>query len=920
MRGLRHSRRVARALLGLLLVTAGTALPPRHAAAPAEQPERASAAPDSTPAARTHRLAGHVVDDTGAPLAAAELRLQPTPAEPANAASKAPAFGEAEPPRAEVDAEGRFLFKDVPAGHYTLHARAPFHEPTARPVVTVPAEAPVQLTLQRTGVLRGIVEGPDGPVAGASIHVAGSGLWPPRRVESDTSGHFEVTGIPEGLYELHAATASLVSEPMEPLQVRPGEPTDARLQLKPGVKLSGRVVDADDGAPVADARLLLSHAGLTAMPLPDRTDEQGRFTSRALRRGAHRITVRAEGYVPIDGRTVRPSTRPLELKLTRAAVIEGRVVDERREPVPNAQIRISGTTAQGEPLVMSALSATLRSSLFDAQQQMGHALHASGHLGVTRGPVPSVSDLPALPELGGRELLYVDPASGYVTDAEGRFRLDGIPPGDMQVIAMHGDHAPGGSELLHLEAGERVGSLELTLPHGGVVAGRVVDADGYPMPRVRVQLVSDHDPFPRVAVTDGHGRFELDRVHGPSTVSAHPVGLPPAQQKLEVASNARHHLELRVAESAHRLAGRVVDADADPVGDAVVRVHARGDGSSVMRTAHSASDGSFEVTALPEPPYRVHVDHHDHAPVELPRVAAQQLEITLRRGVHLQGRLLDDWTQQPLSDLRVTLQGDGGHWQDSSDNRGYFGFHRVPPGRYELAVDSPVHLAERRTLEVQPLEPGEKRRELEPFWLKPGGSVSGRVVDRFGSAVPGAHVAAGEPPAWEHAATTDADGRFELRGLSPGRTRVRARHPEQKELTTEPASTRVFAKQRSPGLVLRLDLIAEEAIEAKEPVPAAEEEPSGGADAGSAEKHDGLRLVFREGRVVAARVPRGSTAFRAGLREGDRIVAVDGERVLSAGQAQGMLRGPAHGAARVVLERNGSRKRVRVPRSGYGIP
>jgi C-terminal processing protease CtpA/Prc len=67
--------------------------------------------------------------------------------------------------------------------------------------------------------------------------------------------------------------------------------------------------------------------------------------------------------------------------------------------------------------------------------------------------------------------------------------------------------------------------------------------------------------------------------------------------------------------------------------------------------------------------------------------------------------------------------------------------------------------------------------------------------------------------------------------------------------------------------------------------------------------------------VITSVVPGGAAAI-AGMRVGDVIAAVDGEDVLSAAHARGMLRDPANTNARVRLLRSRQPVNVRYRRAG----
>ena len=191
-----------------------------------------------------------------------------------------------------------------------------------------------------------------------------------------------------------------------------GSPTTAPGQPQPPVRATGlvigRVLDADTGAPVAGALVML--AGRTVVPVAPPTpltpganvapapppqmftDGQGRFVFRDLARGPYGLSARASGYLPgsygqrqINGPsgvlTLDEDARKTDvtIRLWRHASISGAVRDEAGDPVVSVQITL------------------LRSSF----------------------------------SLGRRQLF---PAQSTMTDDRGMYRISGLTPGNYYVF------------------------------------------------------------------------------------------------------------------------------------------------------------------------------------------------------------------------------------------------------------------------------------------------------------------------------------------------------------------------------------------------------------------------------------------------------------------------------------------------------
>ena len=103
------------------------------------------------------------------------------------------------------------------------------------------------------------------------------------------------------------------------------------------------------------------------------------------------------------------------------------------------------------------------------------------------------------------------------TDAAGKFDITGIAPGKYRlsaersgfIVAQYGSRGPGkAGTLLTLEAGQKSSDLAIRLTPHGVIAGRVLDDEGEPVPNANVQVS-------RLQYIQG--RKQMSRTNGAST-------------------------------------------------------------------------------------------------------------------------------------------------------------------------------------------------------------------------------------------------------------------------------------------------------------------------------------------------------------------------------------------------------------------
>src|SRR5690606_2409702 len=137
----------------------------------------------------------------------------------------------------------------------------------------------LRLTLERVGLVGGRAVLPDGSGAeGATIVIAGSGIWPARQVEADAEGRFRITDVPPGVYEVRASSGDLVAEPRRGLDVEPGSPAYLTFALVDGVALRGIIRDSVSGRPIAGASVSVSTEELDVAPRATTSGDDGRFT------------------------------------------------------------------------------------------------------------------------------------------------------------------------------------------------------------------------------------------------------------------------------------------------------------------------------------------------------------------------------------------------------------------------------------------------------------------------------------------------------------------------------------------------------------------------------------------------------------------------------------------------------------------
>ncbi|MEK6301872.1 MAG: carboxypeptidase-like regulatory domain-containing protein [Acidobacteriota bacterium] len=113
-----------------------------------------------------------------------------------------------------------------------------------------------------------------------------------------------------------------------------------------------------------------------------------------------------------------------------------------------------------------------------------------------------------------------EPLAVDLTDADGHYHLKGIPPGPCEItLDAPASAIKNQNESLMLDEGENIEGIDLEIRPGGVITGRVTEANGRPMIDVTVGL-----PPSWKAKTDDRGMYRA-------------YGLPPGRYKVSVARN-----------------------------------------------------------------------------------------------------------------------------------------------------------------------------------------------------------------------------------------------------------------------------------------------------------------------------------------------------------------------------------------------
>jgi protocatechuate 3,4-dioxygenase beta subunit len=741
------------------------------------------------------RLRGRVVDAASkAPLAGVELRAAEAPEGASRGIFR---FSDDEAPVARTGADGRFEVRGLAAEtQYALRLAREGYAPRTAPVPPVApgaAPPPLELTLDRGRRAVGrVLDAEERPVAGAAITLRPApanqnrfqSLTQPEeepfRASAGAGGEFAFTGLPPGRFDLEARAPGFAPRLVPGIEVPagPGEHDLGTVLLSPGVALEGKVSDPQ-GRPIpqAEVRVVKATGRMALLAMFRRGEEEPDAWSRAD--GSFRIAdlapgqpvnlvVTHKGFGGADVPQVTPPSEPLAVTLHPALRIAGRVVDPDGDPVARARLMLSTEWQRGG----------------------SRAMRSSGQT---------------------------------ESDEQGRFLFEDVEPGTLRLTASAEGRQSAELGGIAAAPGKDVEGLELVLAPGATVEGRVTDAAGRPVPDVMVQVLDEERAM-------GSRIFHGTRADGDGWYTIE--GLPSGQRSLAAEDDQGRRAvgDLDVRPGSNRLdlrfrggvelAGRVLDADGNPVPAAEVELAGSGVSWGRQQVATGA-DGAFLLQDVEDGEYRLLVSKEGYAsgesdPLKVAGAPLLGLEVRLQGGGAVTGRVLGlEPEALPRVEVRAfRLRGTG--YQSKESRVDYEGRYRLPAlaaGEWQVRAELPGsgRQAEGRVT----LEPGAAEAVLD-LDFGTGFTLAGRVT-RGRAPVAGAVVdVAGKDVADHGSADTDREGSFRITGLDPGTYEVSV-HAGSAQLRQEVA----LQGDREVALELEVAAVAGRVVETTGRAPVA---------------------------------------------------------------------------------------------------
>lgn len=743
---------------------------------------------------------GVVKDENGQPLPGADVEMVRAFTFQSGRGASQFSFigGPAQQPRKETGPDGRFEFRGLAVGDYSLVAtKRGYARERIDPVKVAEGQAsePIQMVLRPGASISGLVKDRAGngvpgyrlsarPSTGAPGPMGPFFGGPMTEEPTGPDGSFLIEGLNTGeTYELQLL-GDTGPGPRKSGVAAPADGVEITVSGKGGIR--GVVTDGE-GHPVPDFEVAYSPASRgggggmrvsfrlgpggrgPGQKVPVHADDGG-FVIEDVPAGTWDVEVTAAGYQRgrAAGITVEEGVvaEGAEVKLVKGPGLVGRVLDARASrPVLDATVRADLST--GRP-----------------RMRMG-------------------------PDAGDNETM---------TDADGRFEILGLAPGTYTLTASHPSYSEK-SETVELKEGPA--AIEIRLGLGGTISGTVLSA-GRPVVGAAVSLGAAGEgmrgPFgeEQQSVSDDAGRFRFERLNpGRYSLTASLRGQ--SSSPLDVAlptADASQDVSLLLAEGA-TIRGRV--SGLSEAARAGVSVSANGP-ESYFASTRTGVDGTFELAGAPRGTINLNGRTGDFMTGS--RTATSHVtigegqtevaaEIVFEEGFRVDGRVTR--AGRPVTDAGVSAfpESGGRSATDRTDETGAFSLEGLAEGTYTFTAfpmfggeGAPIH----RRVQIT----GDTTVDLEA----PVARLVGTVVEvESGRPLSEASVEVEDPEPGTFGrrmmAVTDSGGRFSLDGLDPKAYRLVVRKPayqtETRDVTpSEDAEVRVELRRgEGIGLVAR---------------------------------------------------------------------------------------------------------------------
>ncbi|MDQ3280752.1 MAG: carboxypeptidase regulatory-like domain-containing protein [Acidobacteriota bacterium] len=784
-------------------------------------------------------ITGVVMTSDGAPVAGAKVGVYAHETLEARRARLLSASAEVAPlASAQTDAKGTFSLESPKNAVVDLRISARGYLPSTRRVER--DEEVGAITLTKAEPQNGTITANGKPLANALVS-----LW-------YDGGEVLVRTNEQGRYEAPNAKRLRWIAVVHPdyaidekLMVGSASASDLNRTLTAGTSLTGRVVAADGTTPVSGAAISLD--GWPA----GKSGEDGTFTIAHAPSRWSSITARKESLFAL---TTFNKQSPLSLRLGKASVISGRVLDSKSKlPIAGVVVRAggrqpfgthSGFSAETDAKGAYSMTVPIGSYTFFTSHPTYDAAPADAQV----APGQQVTKDFTLTQLGRVSGVVIDEAKRPVAAAnvtadlagdammrmrfmrsmnesvasgpDGRFSLRVTADEQIALTGTKRGLPQAKTEPMRVGSGERKSGVTLTIPNGLPVSGVVTDNNGKPLSGVvvtasesdtgrggmfRMTFISGMNNDEDSVRTGSDGTFEMRVKEGTYDFSFRREGFAPKTVRAQNVTLSTSPKVEATLEPASEITGRVVRGGAGVEGVRVTAMVPTLDSSGV-----TGPDGTFTLSGLAAGNVRVMFRKEDDFIQEQRSITAPAREVLveLSSGGRVTGRVVDKDSGKPVATFQAGIsasRGGGGmvmmappQLKDFNSSDGTFTLENVPAGSMVLLANAPGYAGARLNVTI---EEGKTLSGVE-LQLESGVKLTGRVTGPNGAPVADASVRIMPSPTgsfssrgMETNTTTNQNGEYSLEALPPGEETLSFSHPKyidaRKQVTLKGRETRL---------------------------------------------------------------------------------------------------------------------------------
>ncbi|MFB9278048.1 carboxypeptidase regulatory-like domain-containing protein [Cohnella cellulosilytica] len=621
--------------------------------------------------------------------------------------------------RASTDENGRYSVTSLAPRSYILTARATgFGGQTLGAVIVAAATATVDFSLQpEPGSLVGTLTDTNGnPVPGAAVALMNDLAGGPAvvaRVVSGDDGAYSVDDLEPGNYAI-CVTAEGYRNAVAGVIIRPGRESNQSFVLlaAPG-SLSGTITDTL-GVPLAGAEVEIRQSAIGGTSVSSQfADAAGRFIVDNLMPGSYTLFASLVGY---------------------------------RTNTIIATVRAGAVTEVG--IMLAALPGAIEGRITDE---------------TTGAPLPGAFAR-ALNQTG------LQPATA-VSDSEGRYRMDGLVPGNYTVVAQARFYQSRSiGAIVEADATTPIDLALAELP--GSIAGTV----SLPLPGVLIELYNRANLPLSSTYTDSAGRFRFDNLQvGSYVLTGSFADYTLDTAGVTVRPEQESEVLLTLTPNPAAVSGRVVDPAGSPLAGASVRLIDPGE--TPRAVGQTDAEGRFAVGGLPVGVLIAVVSAPGYSTVTVslrlsPGLMVEGLLFTLQPNPGgITGTIRDADTGEAIAGAAVEArQSDASGVAIAvvaTSPSGNYMFEGLRPGTYAIVVSAAEYVTASIGAIVASGETTDGSLTLE----KQAGGIEGSITVRGSERLAGASIFIRVFTSGGTLVVTlfaGDDGRFEAGGLKPG--------------------------------------------------------------------------------------------------------------------------------------------------------